>query len=82
MLCPVVWSSPYSVLLIARAATPLTEDEASSLRESRGFPDWDYGGPSDDPCPFEPTASDWGWLDGRLVALDYSATVMPADVEM
>jgi hypothetical protein len=28
--------------------------------------------PPDDECPFEPKASDWGWLDGRLVALDYS----------
>jgi hypothetical protein len=26
----------------------------------------------EDKCPFEDKASDWGWYDGRRVALDYS----------
>jgi hypothetical protein len=26
----------------------------------------------EDECPFEDKASDWGWYDGRRVALDYS----------
>ena len=24
----------------------------------------------EDSCPFEPKASDWGWFEGRMVALD------------
>ena len=57
------------------ACAALSEDEAERLRNTRGFPDWDYV-PPDDECPFEFKASDWGRLpDGRLVALDYS---MPA----
>jgi hypothetical protein len=28
--------------------------------------------PGEDPSPFEPKANDWGWFEGRLVALDYS----------
>jgi hypothetical protein len=27
-------------------------------------------------CPFEPKACDWGWYQGRRVALDYSTPVM------
>ena len=42
------------------------------LIETDGFPDWDYV-PPDEASPFEYKASDWGWLGGRLVALDYSA---------
>jgi hypothetical protein len=34
-----------------------------------GFRDWDYV-PPDETCPFEYKPSDWGWLNGRLVALD------------
>jgi hypothetical protein len=44
----------------------LSEDEAEHLRNTDGFPDWDYVLP-DDECPFEYKASDWGRLpDGRL----------------
>jgi hypothetical protein len=28
--------------------------------------------PGEDSCPFQPKASDWGWFEGRVVALDYS----------
>jgi hypothetical protein len=35
------------------------------------FEAWDYM-PGEDGCPFEPKACDWGWLNGRKVALDYS----------
>ena len=74
MLCPVLACAPFGLVLIARAAQPLTADEAQTLRASRGFPDWDYV-PPDDECPFEPKASDWGWLNNKLVSLDYSAPV-------
>jgi hypothetical protein len=72
MLCPVLWCMPCGRVLLMRAACPITKAEAAEFRATRGFPEWDYMGPNDEECPFEPKASDWGWLNGRLVALDYS----------
>ena len=72
MLCPVLWCTPCGRVLLMRAASPITEAEAAELRATRSFPDWDYIGSNDEECPFEPKASDWGRLNGRLVALDYS----------
>jgi hypothetical protein len=73
MLCPVLACLPFGFAVVMHRAQPLSEDEAERLRATRGFPDWDYGPPDYDDCPFEPKASDWGRLpDGRLVALDYS----------
>jgi hypothetical protein len=39
------------------------------------FPDWDYVRP-DETKPFEYKVSDWGLVDGRIVALDYSAPAL------
>ena len=78
MLCPVLWCAPFAIFLIVRAATPLTEAERNELWASDGFPDWDYV-PPDEGQPFEWKPSDWGWLDGRLVALDYSAPALFED---
>jgi hypothetical protein len=75
MLCPVLWCSQKGALLVARAAQPLTEPEAEHLLEVDGFPDWDYV-PPDETAPFEYKSSDWGRLEGRLVALDYSAPAL------
>jgi hypothetical protein len=75
MLCPPLWCSRKGRLLIATAARPISESEAAALRASRAFPDWDYV-PPDDGCPFEYKAADWGRMNGVLVALDYSATVV------
>jgi hypothetical protein len=72
MLCPVLWCSGAGLLLIARRATLITEAEAAHFRATWGFPDWDYAGPGDQGCPFESKAANWGWLDNRLVALDYA----------
>lgn len=46
-----------------------------SALDLRASPGWDYvpGGPSE---PFEYKASDWGYLDGRSVALDYAAPAL------
>jgi hypothetical protein len=41
---------------------------------------WDYM-PGEDGCPFEPKASDWGWFEGRMVALDYSIPAWEDDGE-
>ena len=53
-----------------RAAQPLAEimGEAEYVE---AFIAWQYG-PGEDSCSFEPKASDWGWFEGRRVALDYS----------
>jgi hypothetical protein len=75
MLCPVLWCGSAGALLVARAARPLTESECTHFMETDGFPDWDYV-PPDETEPFEYKASDWGWLNGTLVALDYSAPAL------
>jgi hypothetical protein len=72
MLCPVLMAFPLGIAIIMQRAEPLSEHEADDLRRTRGFPDWDYAGRGDEECPFEHKGSDWGRLDGRLVALDYS----------
>jgi hypothetical protein len=56
------------------SAQPLTASDHENLLDSDGFPDWDYM-PGEDGDPFEPKASDWGRINGRLVALDYSTPV-------
>lgn len=80
ILCPVLACAPLGLVLIMPTATPLSEQEAEARREADTFPDWDYwpGNPTE---PFEYKASDWGMLDGRLVALDYSAPAIPFDEE-
>jgi hypothetical protein len=76
MLCPVLWCALTGQVLMARAAKPLTELERDHLMETDGFPDWDYVPTNDEGHPFEHKASDWGWLGGQLVALDYSAPAL------
>jgi hypothetical protein len=75
MLCPVLATVPLAVALIMPRAQPLTEEEKVFLIESDGFPDWDYIRP-DETVPFEYKAFDWGRLEGKLVALDYSAPAL------
>lgn len=70
LLCPALWVSPRGALLIMRAAQPLSE-MMSDEEYIGAFIAWEYA-PGDDSCPFEPKASDWGWFEGRKVALDYS----------
>ena len=77
LLCPVLWVSRTGALQIMRAAKPLTEmmslDEYMQVVEA-----WDHM-PGEDGCSFEPKASDWGWLEGRMVALDYSTPAWDSD---
>lgn len=42
------------------------------------FVAWEYI-PGEDSCPFEPKACDWGWFEGRKVALDYSTPAWEND---
>ena len=80
MLCPVRWCSTNGKLLLMAAARPLTEPGRDELLLSDGFPDWDYQ-PGEDGEPFEHKASDWGWLQGRLGALDYSTPAHDTETE-
>lgn len=75
ILCPVVFCSWTGDALIMPSATPLTEAQKEAFIESDAFPDWDYI-PGGSRSPFEYKASDWGFLDGKLVALDYSAPAL------
>ncbi|WMT78875.1 hypothetical protein [Bradyrhizobium sp. Ash2021] len=81
MLCPVRWCGARGWLLVMTAAIPLTEIEKDGLIDSDGFPDWDYF-PGEDRQPFEYKASDWGRIDGRLVALDYSTPAFDTPEEL
>jgi hypothetical protein len=70
----IAWSSSGGGPLVMASAQPLTASDHENLLDSDGFPDWDYM-PGEDGDPFEPKASDWGRINGRLVALDYSTPV-------
>ncbi|MER2267170.1 hypothetical protein [Methylobacterium oxalidis] len=76
MLCPVVHCLFDGWVLVMRAARPLTKEEAAAHLTADTYPDWDYV-PGGEGEPFEYKASDWGMLDGRLVALDYSSPAIP-----
>jgi hypothetical protein len=71
MLCPLIWATPFGLINVMRRATPLTRKQQLELLEHHAFPDWDYmpPGPKE---PFEYKESDWGYLNGKLVALDYA----------
>jgi hypothetical protein len=71
MLCPVIACSENGCVLVVRSAVPLTKFERDQLWECDQFPDW-YEPGTFDTSPCEWKSSDWGHLEGRLVALDYS----------
>lgn len=80
LLCPAIWVSPFGLLLVQAAAAPLDEGSMLSIAEyvemgSR----WMNAALDNEPCPFEPKASDWGWFKGRRVALDYSTPAWEDD---
>jgi len=73
ILCPVLVRFPFNLFLVMQSAQPISEQQCKELKDTGGFPDWDYMPPDDIESPLEHKASDWGRLpDGRLVALDYS----------
>lgn len=64
-LCPVVWSMPGGWLTIMRRARPLTDAEADGFDFGALISHPDY------PAPAEPKPDSFGWIDGRVVAVDY-----------
>ncbi len=79
LLCPVLWVSRNGAVQIMRAAKPIN-DMMSLAEYMEAVEAWDYM-PGEDSCPFEPKACDWGWFDGRRVALDYSTPAWETDEE-
>lgn len=71
-LCPVVWSLPGGFLVVMRRARVLTDDEFEEHEAL--IRRWIFGGPGEENerfVPAEPKSDSFGWLDGRLVAVDY-----------
>lgn len=62
-LCPVVFSLPGGFLLVMRRAKPCSDADALDFDALTNRPDY--------VIPAEPKPSSWGWLDGRVVAIDY-----------
>lgn len=58
MLCPVLWVSRGSLLLVMRSARPLSEMMSGAEYLAAAL-EWDAL-PGEDGCPFEPKAADWG----------------------
>jgi hypothetical protein len=67
LLCPPVFCLPLDATRLAMTDTEYREH----VRDAGLMLAWDYRGPGDD-SPLEPKANDWGWLDGRPVAVDYA----------
>jgi hypothetical protein len=64
-LCPVVWALPGGWLTVMRRATPITRDEYDELDLENWVNQKNYR------VPVEIKMDSFGWLDGRLVAVDY-----------
>jgi hypothetical protein len=65
-LCPIVFSVPGGWLNVMQRATPLTDDELAHF-DIGGF----FYPENGEVIPGEPKGSSIGWLDGRIVAVDY-----------
>jgi hypothetical protein len=79
LLCPVIWCAPWGILLVMRTATSLTEEEFVRANERNELPDWKRVPGSAEVTPFEEDESkfaDFGWLDGRIVVVDYSVPAL------
>jgi hypothetical protein len=76
-----------SRMSLATATQAFLSSAPSTLQRSQDgyyvkgivLPDWDSGGPHE-AAPFEMKPEDWGWLDGRPVALDYSRQAAVSDL--
>lgn len=64
-LCPVRWSIPGGWLVVMPRARPLSDDEFLAFDAEAFIDKPDYH------VPAEAKADSFGWLDGRVVAIDY-----------
>ncbi len=75
LLCPALWVSRKGLLLLMATAKPVYRTEFDKLTYAALVMDqWDHL-PNEEGSPFEPKPEDWGWYDGRLVAVDYSTLI-------
>ena len=74
LLCPALYCFLLGAILVMRLAEHMTVAEYRHHVRDAGLMRWawDYRGAGDDESPFEPKVTDWGWLDGRPVAVDYA----------
>lgn len=64
-LCPVLFHIPGGWLIVMRRAAPLEDDEWMAF-DAEAFCNRE-----DRVIPAEPKRDSFGWLDGRIVAVDY-----------
>jgi hypothetical protein len=64
-LCPVVWSAPGGWLLVMRRVRVMTDDEFEQF-DAKTFCENETR-----IIPAEHKSNSFGWLDGRVVAIDY-----------
>lgn len=66
-MCPVLFSLPGGFLCVMRRATPLTVEEFEALEPAAWRDEGDFV------IPVEAKVDSFGWLDGRVVAIDYGS---------
>lgn len=64
-LCPVLWGIPGGFMIVMARAEPMTFEEWSA------FDDWAFRNHPDYVVPCESKPESYGWLGGRVVAIDY-----------
>jgi hypothetical protein len=73
-LCPVVFSIPGGFIIVMCRATPLTETEWMAVTTGEGIDRLeDLIRKEEYVVPVEEKIDSFGWLDGRLVAVDYGS---------
>jgi hypothetical protein len=76
LLCPVIWCSANGAVLVMRAAKPLTKEQFDRAEKENQLPDWKRVPGSNEVTPFEECEckfADFGWLEDRIVVMDYAA---------
>lgn len=66
-LCPVLFSIPGGWLVVMRRVREMTDDEFESFNSREWAERGDYL------IPCEHKSNSFGWLDGRIVCLDYGS---------
>jgi hypothetical protein len=75
-LCHVVFRIPLGFLIVMRKAAKLTDEEFAAWRDNYDtFIRYENGF-----LPIEPKRSSFGWLDGRVGAVDYGCTAQAFSV--
>lgn len=81
ILCPVVACTSKGTVLVQRRARMLTQAEFDRHADAGELPEWEYV-PRTQGSPIEEKASSYGYLSGRIVAVDYAAHELISQEEM